>query len=375
MVPYRGRFTLRLARLTLAIAALGWYVYNEGFRFTWVHALLAAYAVYAAGALFEVRYDSTIRAAIGTIGDAATFALWCWLDPASWVPIFTAANLLASAVILHDMVRAGTAMAVTLFLAAVVPMEGRAALFWNTVAICGAGLALALYKQYLEHRMSNTLRHNVIIRSQAEGAREAERQRIAADFHDGPLQSFIGFQMRLEIVRKLMAKDTAAAADELAQLQELCKSQVADLRSFVRSMRPTDEGMSLTASLSRMADMFQRDTGVAATFSSGEVPDPPEVELSLELLQIVREALHNIQKHSGATRVAISAARKGRRLEITVEDNGSGFPFMGSYSLEELELMRMGPVSIKRRVRMVNGDLTLESRPGHGAKLQILLPV
>ena len=64
-----------------------------------------------------------------------------------------------------------------------------------------------LYKRYLDERMSTLLRNNVIIRSQAEGAREAERQRIAADFHDGPLQSFISFQMRLEIVKKLMARD------------------------------------------------------------------------------------------------------------------------------------------------------------------------
>ena len=114
--------------------------------------------------------------------------------------------------------------------------------------------------------MSTTLRHNVIIRSQAQGAREAERQRIAADFHDGPLQSFISFQMRLEIVKKLLARDVDAATEELRQLQELCQIQVGELRSFVRSMRPADEGMSLAASLSRMVELFQRDTGISRRF-------------------------------------------------------------------------------------------------------------
>ena len=119
--------------------------------------------------------------------------------------------------------------------------------------------------------MSNTLRYNMIVRSQAEGAREAERERIAADFHDGPLQSFISFQMRLEIVRKLFGRDIDAAGDELRQLQELCRNQVTELRSFVRSMRPVEEGVSLSASLSRMVEQFQRDTGIAATFASAEV--------------------------------------------------------------------------------------------------------
>ncbi len=223
--------------------------------------------------------------------------------------------------------------------------------------------------------MSNTLRYNVMIRSQAQTARETERQRIAADFHDGPLQSFISFQMRLEIVKKLIARDLEAASEELSQLQELCRTQVGELRSFVRSMRPADDGGSLPASLSRMVDQFQRDTGIAATFSSEDFHDPAETEVSLELLQIVRETLNNVQKHSGASRIAISASIHDRRLEISAEDNGSGFPFSGSFNLDELELLRLGPVSIKRRVRMLGGELQLESRPGQGARLQIRVPV
>ena len=217
--------------------------------------------------------------------------------------------------------------------------------------------ALSLYKRYLERRMSNTLRHNVIIRSQAQSAREAERQRIAADFHDGPLQSFISFQMRLEIVKKLLARDIEAAADELRQLQDLCRTQVSELRSFVRSMRPAEEGMSLAASLNRMVDQFQRETGISATFSSSDFQDPADTEVSLELLQIVREALNNVQ------------------LEISAEDNGGGYPFSGTFTLEELELLRLGPVSIKRRVRMLGGEMMLESRPGQGSSLQIRIPV
>jgi len=223
--------------------------------------------------------------------------------------------------------------------------------------------------------MANTLRHNVIIRSQAQGAREAERQRIAADFHDGPLQSFISFQMRLEIVKKLLGRDVEAATEELRQLQDLCRSQVGELRSFVRSMRPADDGVSLPASLSRMVDQFQRDTGISATFASGDFHDPAETEVSLELLQIVRETLNNIQKHSGATRIAISVGMLDRQIEISAEDNGGGFPFSGSFNLDELELLRLGPVSIKRRVRMLGGELQLDSRPGQGARLQVRIPV
>jgi signal transduction histidine kinase len=179
--------------------------------------------------------------------------------------------------------------------------------------------------------------------------------------------------MRLEIIRKLLLRDVGSATEELHQLQELCKNQVNELRSFVRSMRPVDVEGSLNATLRRVVEQFQKDSGIPSSFVSAEFLEPSEPEVSLELLQIVREALYNVQKHSSATRVAVSIAKSDKALEITVEDNGSGFPFSGKYSLDELELLRLGPMSIKRRVRTLGGDLTLDSRPGQGAGLKIRL--
>jgi signal transduction histidine kinase len=375
MVPYRGRLALRVARLVLALACFVWYVVSAGLSLTWVTALLAAYAVYAVGVMLEGRIDTQRRAAIALIADTAYFALWAWVNPESWPPALASAHLLASAVILHALSRAALAAGVALVIAFILPPTGALSLFWTVVAGTAAAAALAVYRRYLEQRMSNTLRHNVIIRSQAQSAREAERQRIAADFHDGPLQHFISFQMRLEVIRKLMGRDNNAAAEELRQLQELCRVQVTDLRSFVRSMRPADEGMGLSASLSRMTESFQRDTGISAAFQAGEIPDPSDTEVSLAILQIVREAMNNIQKHSGATRISISAERRGPRVEITIEDNGAGFPFAGCFTLEELDSLRMGPISIKQRVKMLSGQLTVDSKPGHGAKLELRIPV
>ena len=243
------------------------YVRTAGFGQNWVTALIAAYTVYSLGAVFAVRYETPLRAATAIVADATNFAIWTWQAPGDWQPALACGYLLGSTVLLHDLVRAAITFVAALFIALILPPGRNGNLVWTVVAAGGAAAAVGLYKRYLEERMSTTLRHNVMIRSQAQLAREAERQRIAADFHDGPLQSFISFQMRLEVIRKLLARDIEAGARELHQLQELCQSQVADLRSFVRSMRPADEGMGLAASLSRMAELFQRDTGIATTFS------------------------------------------------------------------------------------------------------------
>jgi len=375
MVPYRGRLALRIARLVLAVVCATAYIRTVGFGQNWVTALIAAYTVYSLGAVFAVGQNNPLGAATAIVADATNFAIWTWQAPGDWEPALACSYLLGSTVLLHDLGRAAITFVAALFIALILPPGRNGNLVWTVVASGGAAAAVGLYKRYLEERMSTTLRHNVMIRSQAQLAREAERQRIAADFHDGPLQSFISFQMRLEVIRKLMARNVEDAARELHQLQELCQAQVADLRSFVRSMRPADEGMGLAASLSRMAELFQRDTGIATTFAGGDVHDPADTELSLEVLQIVREALNNILKHSGATRVAISVARADQNLQISVEDNGEGFPFTGVFSLEELELLRLGPTSIKRRVKVLEGELALESGPGRGSKLAIRVPL
>src|ERR1700756_596916 len=85
------------------------------------------------------------------------------------------------------------------------------------------GCVLAIQREYLEERLSNASRQTVLYRYDGEKARESERQRSAADFHDGPLQSFISFQMRLEIIRKLLSRDIHSAGDELRPLQALCR--------------------------------------------------------------------------------------------------------------------------------------------------------
>jgi signal transduction histidine kinase len=97
--------------------------------------------------------------------------------------------------------------------------------------------------------------------------------------------------------------------------------------------------------------------------------------VSAEVLQMIREALHNVQKHAGATRVAVTMDKTERGIEVAIEDNGHGFNFAGTYSLEELELLRLGPASLKRRARSLSAELQLESRPGRGTGLKFRIPL
>ena len=247
----------------------------------------------------------------------------------------------------------------------------------RTVAVAGTlALGAAICKRRMTARLAALETRAAEAEENAEKARESERQRIAADFHDGPLQSFISLQMRLEILRKLLERDFHAGMEELRGLQSVAVGQIRDLRIFLNAMRPVDvDGANFVATARRTAESFQKESGIPVTFlsSSGPIGLPPE--MTADTLQMIREALHNVQKHAAATRVAVSLEKAGGSLEISIEDNGHGFAFAGVYSLEELELLRLGPASLKRRARSLNADMQLESRPGRGTGITVRIPL
>ncbi len=238
------------------------------------------------------------------------------------------------------------------------------------------GCVVSLQRQSLLERLSSASRQAVLARLDAQKAREDERERIAADFHDGPLQSFISIQMRLEILRKMLQRNFEAGMRELAELQDICARQVTEVRTFIRGMRPVEvDGAGLAAALRSTVGFFQKDSGIPAAFRAAPAAMHDDLAARPEIIQIVREALNNIRKHSSASRAAVSLDRQDGAILLRIEDDGTGFPFAGRFTLEELEMLRLGPQSILRRVRALDGSLALDSRPARGTELEIRLPV
>lgn len=385
MIPHVWRISLALVRVVLALVFLVIYFISVrsilsipglilvfyfsgslGLLFATITSTVSVHrGWYSLGALLGDSFVSLFWVAIYSpvIGSPE---IWFWVSAASWIFVIAHGEMTQNVWVVSALT--GIALAL-LFL---IPSSSNTNL---TAVVLGAGalaIVFSVQRKYYEKRLSMAARQNVLLRDDAQRARESERQRIAADFHDGPLQAFIGFLLRLELVRKLISKDVETALTELKQLQEIAKKQVNELRSFVRSMRPVEvEGSSFAASLSRLVEQFQQDTGINTTFMSGDYEEPGETETALELLQIVRESLNNVQKHSRATRVMVSVSRHGDGLEVTVDDNGAGFPFSGLYTIDEMDLMRLGPASIKRRVRLLGGELLIDSRPGEGVSLKV----
>jgi signal transduction histidine kinase len=123
-----------------------------------------------------------------------------------------------------------------------------------------------------------------------------------------------------------------------------------------------------------MVTRYRQDTGIGAQF----VCDAPQVNLPpatcREIAGIVREALANVRRHSGAQHALVRLTRQHGGWILTIEDDGRGFEFSGRFTHTQLEETRRGPIVIQQRVRALDGELTIVSKAGHGARLEIKIP-
>ena len=229
----------------------------------------------------------------------------------------------------------------------------------------------------VSHLFREAILHLLVVRRTEHEAYERERMRMAHDLHDGPLQSIISFEMRLNIIRKLRERDPEAAERDLAALYDFSRKLVSEMRTFILRMRPIEsDDISLRASTKRLIDAFQKESGVAITMMSDPGVDFPAAgEVKGQVLKIAREALHNVYKHSQATHVLFSMERKNGDLHLSVDDNGKGYDFSGKFGLDELDALHLGPRSVKQRVRSLGGSLSVESNPGHGSNLHVIVPL
>jgi signal transduction histidine kinase len=225
-------------------------------------------------------------------------------------------------------------------------------------------------------RLSRQLENLFRLRNLRARAIESERRRISLDLHDGVLQILLSTEIQLDVVRRKLASADPSAAAELGGLLETLRRGREELRRIVTDLRPLGVASADLEDLMRgFADRFRQESGLALDLilDGAQLTLPDRV--CRELFQIYREALHNIQKHSRATHVVVKLWQDETRAYLVVDDNGEGFNFAGNFSSEELDRLRLGPISIKERTRGIGGVLTVESTPGHGARLTVELPL
>jgi signal transduction histidine kinase len=230
-------------------------------------------------------------------------------------------------------------------------------------------------EQIVRH-LGPPLENVFLMRNLRARAIESERSRISRDLHDGTLQTLLSLIIQLDILRKRLPQQPEKAAAEVADLQKIVQQESKELRRMVTDLRPVRlDGADMRELMQAFAERFRSESGLAVDLFIEDRNTPLPDRICRELFQIYRESLHNVKKHANASHVVVKLTQDESKVFLVVDDNGRGFSFSGRYASEELDRLRLGPISIKERTRGVGGTLTIESNPGHGARLTIDIPL
>jgi signal transduction histidine kinase len=234
---------------------------------------------------------------------------------------------------------------------------------------------LAWFEKVARH-VSEPLENVFLLRHLRVRAIESERSRISRDLHDGILQTLLSIEIQLDVLRRKVGAPPEQLETGLTSLQQTVKNEGAELRHLVTDLRPLRVQSADMVDLMRgFGERFRNESGLALDLLVDSVELQAPDRVCREVFQIYREALNNIKKHAKASHVVVKLTQDDSRLSLVVDDNGEGFSFAGRFTGDELDRLRLGPISIKERTRTVGGVLTVESNPGHGARLTIEVPL
>jgi PAS domain S-box-containing protein len=223
--------------------------------------------------------------------------------------------------------------------------------------------------QFLQDRDEDRTR----LLQRTNAAIEAERNRIARDLHDGPIQGISATSLSLEAVKLMM--ESGDLAEALETLRKICGElgeEAVNLRRIMSDLRPPVlEERGLIPAVRELCDRWQRELEVPVSVKAdphSEVPDDVETLA----YRVVQEALSNVGKHAAAGRVMVRIEAGSGTLRVEVRDDGRGFD--PENAREFLRMGKVGLASMRERAELAGGTLTIKSSPGAGTVVLAMLP-
>ena len=208
-----------------------------------------------------------------------------------------------------------------------------------------------------------------------------ERVRVARDLHDSLLQSQAGAALHLLAARRLLERDPGAGKQRLEEVQQQLEHGELEMRAFIRDLRPARRPVSEIARVALRervlshARRIERQWDVRVTLNIDEAADQLGPKVTADVYRLIHEALVNAARHANASTIRVNLSMAEGRVQLSIADDGKGFPFTGTYDLAWLERMDQGPVTLRERVAALRGDLTLTSSKQAGSELLITVPL
>ncbi|MBI5081737.1 MAG: GAF domain-containing sensor histidine kinase [Chloroflexi bacterium] len=226
----------------------------------------------------------------------------------------------------------------------------------------------------MAHQIALAIRHGQLHEQLGRMAVLEERYRLSREIHDGLAQTLSYLGLQAERVESLInGGRSETASQEIGEMRQSIRAAYLDAREAIDGLRLSVESPnSIAKRFAEYIAEFSRQSGIAAQFIATPNDLTVDAGIGLQLLRIVQEALTNIRKHAQAQNVEVQMNVLADELELTITDNGRGFP-------DSAQSNRVhhghGLTIMRERAESLHGSLTVATGKGQGTHLVVMIPL
>jgi PAS domain S-box-containing protein len=199
---------------------------------------------------------------------------------------------------------------------------------------------------------------------------EEERTRIARDLHDDINQRLAVLAFEVEQLKQRPPDSSSELSSRLTAMRDRIAEVANGVQSLSKELHsPQLEYLGVGPALKSFCEDFGQRQNVDIRFEGDDIRPSTARDLSLCLLRVLQEALHNACRHSNVRQFEVSFKRIANHLHLTISDRGSGFD-----SETALNKGGLGLISMRERARLVNGTLVIDSKAGGGTTVRLTVP-
>jgi signal transduction histidine kinase len=203
------------------------------------------------------------------------------------------------------------------------------------------------------------------------GAHEQERTQIARELHDDICQRLAMLSLRIEKVTKVLPSGQMHLGGQLEQILQRCSTLTRDVQVLSHQLHPSIlDNLGLVVAIKSFCREISEQSGAAVEFTDENVPTTLPREVSISLLRVIQEALHNAVKYSGVKCFEVHLHGRPGQIDLEVTDRGVGFDVASLKNNKGL-----GLASMAERVHLLNGTLNVDSIPNAGTRVRVRVPI
>jgi signal transduction histidine kinase len=228
-------------------------------------------------------------------------------------------------------------------------------------------LVLAKSNKAVEVKNSNETQWNIDVQR----IREEERTRIAREIHDELGQWLTALNLEAVLFRKMIPVEDKATHDKLSVMFALINKTTEEVGRIARELRPRIlNNLGLVAAIEWHGKEFEKRTGVSQKILSCGHDLDLETNLLTNIFRVYQEALTNIARHAGATRVDTILSQSDNHVSLIIKDDGRGFDLN-----EARKKSSLGLTGMRERALMLNGELLIEPNKPSGTIVALRVPI